>query len=222
MTETVLAAKSSPAGRAPWKISAAMVAVLLVLVAAGVWLLWPDEDAAVAVPGKVCEKSLPGGNVKGLMPEHGEKFQEKNAYNFASAGHSQDAMRDWGLGQCLLSGGGVTVEVEYRLLQGGDHAREDVERDAGKSGRTPLTLGDAVGYLNGPGAHLFVDCPVRSGGKDLLEVSVGVGGNGSDMKDPTVRESVAGLVADTIRHAAQDIRYCANAESLPGGAPSIG
>ena len=222
MTETVPATTSRPAGRARWKIPAAVVAVLVVLAGVGIWLMWPDQDPAVAVPGKVCEKSLPGGNVKGLMPEHGEKFQEKNAYNFASAGRSQDTMQDWGLGQCLLTGGGTTVEVEYRLLQGGDPTRDDVERDAKKSGSTPLTLGEAVGYLNGPGAHLFVDCAVRAGGKDLLEVSVGVGGNGADMKDPAVRASAAGLAADAVRHAAQDIRHCADAESLPGGAPSIG
>lgn len=222
MTETVPATTARPAGRTPWKIPAAVVAVLLVLAGVGVWLLWPDEEPAVAVPGKVCEKSLPGGSVKGLMPQHGEKFQEKNAYNFASAGHSQDAMQDWGLGQCLLTGGGTTVEVEYRLLQGGDYTRDDVERDANKSGSTPLTLGGAAGYLDGPGAHLFVDCPVRAGGDGLLEVSVGVGGSGADTKDPAVRASAARLAADTARHAAQDIRHCADAESLPGGAPSIG
>jgi len=221
MTETAPVATARPAGRAPWKIPAAVVVALLALAGAGVWLLWPDAETAVAVPGRVCEKSLPGGNVKGLMPEHGDKFQEKSAYNFASVGHSQKAMQNWGLGQCLLVGGGTTVEVEYRLLQGSDYTRDDVKREAGKSGSTPLTLGDAVGYLEGPGAHLFVDCPVRAGGDELLEVSVGVGGS-ADTKDRATRVSAAGLAADTARHAAQDIRHCTGAESLPGGAPGIG
>ena len=222
MTETVPATTARPAGSTPWKVPAAVVAVLLVLAGVGVWLMWPDEEPAVAVPGKVCEKTLPGGTVKGLMPDRGEKFQERNAYNFATAGHSQDAMRDWGLGQCLLTGGGVTVNIAYRLLQGGDYTRDDVERDAQQSGSMPLTLGDATGFLRGPGAHLFVNCPLRAGGDELLEISVGVGGKGADMKDRTVRASAAALAADTARHAAQDIRPCAGAERLPGGTPSMG
>lgn len=222
MTETVPATTARTAGGTPWKVPAAVVAVLLVLAGAGVWLLWPDEEPAVAVPGKVCEKSLSGGTMKGLMPDRGAKFQERNAYNFATAGHSQDAMQDWGLGQCLLTGGGVTVKVEYRLLQGGDYTRDDAERDAHQAGSMPLTLGDATGYLRGPGAHLFVNCPVRAGGDELLEVLVGVGGSGTDMKDRTVRASAAALAADTARHAAQGIRHCAGAERLPGGAPSMG
>ncbi|WP_143658892.1 hypothetical protein [Streptomyces sp. SA15] len=176
----------------------------------------------MTVPAKVCHGSLPADAVKSLMPERGAKFQERNAYNFATAGHSQDAMRDWGLGQCLLTGGGVTVEVEYRLLQGGEYTRDDVERDAHQSGSTPLTFGDATGYLDGPGTHLFVDCPGRAGGDELLEISVVVGGKGTDVKDRTVRASAAALAADTARHAAQDIRHCAGAERLPGSAPSMG
>ncbi|WP_406106285.1 hypothetical protein OG698_28315 [Streptomyces sp. NBC_01003] len=224
MTETAPTATASlPARGRPWRVTAVVVGVLLVLAAgAGVWLLWPDEEPAVAVPGKVCEKSLPGAAVKDLMPEHGEKFQERNAYKFASAGHSQDAMRGWALGQCLLSGGGAKVDVEYRLLQGGDYTRADAERDARKSGHTPLMLGDAIGYLNGSGAHLFVNCPVRSGGDELLSVTVGVGGSGTDMKDGAVRASAAALAADTARHAAQDIRQCADAENLPEAAPDVG
>jgi len=222
MTNTVPAATAGSARGTSWKVPAAVVAVLLILAGAGVWLLWPDEEPVVAVPGTVCEKSLPGGTVRSLMPDRGAKFQEKNAYNFATAGQSQAAMQDWGLGQCLLTGGGVTVQVEYRLLQGGEYTRADVERDAHKSGRTPLTLGDATGYLDGPGAHLFVNCPVRAGGDELLEISVGVGGDGADVKDGTVRSSGAALAADTARHAAQKIRHCAGAERLPGGAPSMG
>ncbi|MFE2988177.1 hypothetical protein [Streptomyces sp. NPDC059262] len=176
----------------------------------------------MTVPAKVCEASLPGGAVKGLMPERGEEFQEKNAYNFATGGHSSDAVRNWGLGQCLLAGGGVSLKVEYRFLQGGDYTRADVERDARESGSTPLTLGDAGGYLEGPGAHLFVDCPVRPGGDELLEVSVGVGGNGVDVKDRAVRSSAAGLAADAARHVARDIRSCPDAEKLPSGPPRIG
>lgn len=156
------------------------------------------------------------------MPEKGEKFQERNAYKFASTGHSQEAMRGWALGQCLLTGGGTKVDVEYRLLQGGDYTRADAERDADKSGYTPLTLGDAVGYLSGTGAHLFVNCPVGSGGDELLSVTVGVGGSGTDMKDRAVGTSAAALAAETARHAAQDIQQCVGAENLPEGAPGIG
>jgi hypothetical protein len=196
------------------------IAVPGVLVAFGTWWRWPLQQSTVTVPAKVCQESLPDDAVKSLMPERGEKFQEKNAYNFASAGHSQKSMRDWGLGQCLLTGGGVSVEVEYRLLQGGEYTRDDVERDAHQSGSTSLTLGDATGYLDGPGAHLFVNCPVRAGGDELLEISVGVGGEGADVKDRTVRASAAALAADTARHAAQEIRHCAGAERLPGAPPS--
>ncbi|MFE6957873.1 hypothetical protein [Streptomyces sp. NPDC057696] len=171
------------------------------------------------MPGKVCEKSLSDAAVKGLMPEHSEKFQEKNAHKFSSAGHSQDAMRGWALGQCLLTGGGAKVDVEYRLLQGGDYTRTEAELDARKSGHTPLTLRDTIGYLDGTGAPLFVSCPVRSGGDELLSVSVGVGGSGPGMKDHAVRANAATLAA---RHAAQGIRQCTHAENLPDGEPDIG
>ncbi|WP_405480809.1 hypothetical protein [Streptomyces sp. NBC_00009] len=213
---------SCPTRGRPWKVSAVAAGVLLVLAGVGAWLLWPDEEPAVAVPRKVCEKSLPGTAVRGLMPEHGEKFQERNSYKFSSAEHSQGAMRGWALGQCLLTGGGAKVDVEYRLLQGADYNRADAEHDARKSGHTPLTLGNAIGYLYGTGAHLFVNCPVHSGGDELLSISVGVGGSGPDMKDHTLRANAATLAASTARHAAQDIRQCADAENLPDGAPDIG
>ncbi|MCX5082027.1 hypothetical protein ACWCOW_26340 [Streptomyces sp. NPDC001939] len=212
----------SPARDARWKVPAAVVVVLLVLGGLGGWLLWPDEEPVVAVPAKVCEASLPGGAVKGLVPERGEKFREENAYNFATAGHSPEAVRRWGLGQCQLTGGGASVKVEYRLLQGGDYTRADVDTDARESGSTPLALGAAGGYLKGPGAHLFVDCPVRPGGDELLEVSVGVGGNGADEKDRAVRSSASALAADAARHVARDIRRCPGAENLPSGPPRIG
>ncbi|MFA3837050.1 hypothetical protein [Streptomyces aureus] len=173
----------------------------------------------MAAPGKVCEKSLPGAAVKGLMPEHGKKFQERNAYKCASAGHSQEAMRGWALGQCLLTGGGAKVDVGFRLLQGGDYTRTEAELDARKSGHTPLTLGDTIGYPDGTGALLFVSCPVRSGGDELLSVSVGVGGSGPGMKDHAVRANAATLAA---RRATQDIRQCTDAENLPDGEPDIG
>ncbi|MFE4672631.1 hypothetical protein [Streptomyces sp. NPDC056721] len=115
----------------------------------------------MAVPGKVCEKSLPGAAVKGLMPEPGKKFQERNAYKCASAGHNQEAKRGWALGHCLLTGGGAKVDVGYRLLQGGDNTRTEAELDARESGHTPLTLRDTIGCLDGTGAQLFVSCPVR-------------------------------------------------------------
>lgn len=221
MTDTApVTTMRRPAGGVPWKIPAAVVAVLLMLLAA--WLFWPDDEPSVAVPSKVCQKSLPGRSVKTLLPERGEKFQERNAYNFGSAGRDPRTMKKWGLGQCLLTGGGATVKVEYRLLQGGDYSRDDIERDARKDGSTPLALGDAAGYLEGNGSHLFASCPVRADGDDLLEVSVAVGGEGVDMKDRDVRSSAATLAADSMRHVAQDIRRCAAAERLPSGAPRVG
>ncbi|WP_329057732.1 hypothetical protein OHU25_22250 [Streptomyces sp. NBC_00117] len=175
------------------------------------------------MPGKVCEKSLPGAAVKGLMPEPGKKFQERNAYKCASAGHSQEAMRGWTLGQCFLAGGGAKVDVGYRLLQGGDNTRTEAELDARESDHTPLTLSDTIGYLDGTGAQLFVSCPVRSGGDELLSVSVGEGGSGGPaMKDHAARANAAILAAATARHAAQDNRQCTAAENLPDGEPDIG
>ncbi|MFC9456407.1 hypothetical protein [Streptomyces sp. NPDC056983] len=85
-----------------------------------------------------------------------------------------------------------------------------------------LTLGDTIGNLNGTSAHLFVSCPVRSGGDELLSVSGGVGGSGPGMEDHGMRAYAAVLAAATARHAAQDIRQCADAANLPDGAPDIG
>ncbi|MFD0511750.1 hypothetical protein ACFQ0Q_17175 [Streptomyces aureus] len=88
----------------------------------------------------------------------------------------------------MLTGGGAKVDVGYRLLQGGDYTRTEAELDARESGHTPLTLRDTIGYLDGTGAHLFVSCPVRSGGDELLSVSVGEGGSGGPaMKDHAAR-----------------------------------
>ncbi|MFC9670133.1 MULTISPECIES: hypothetical protein [unclassified Streptomyces] len=61
----------------------------------------------------------------------------------------------------LLPGGGAQVDVEYRLLKGGDYSRTGAERDAHKSGHTVLALGGTIGYLDGTSAHLLVSCPVR-------------------------------------------------------------
>ncbi|MFG2518956.1 hypothetical protein [Streptomyces sp. NPDC048527] len=102
----------------------------------------------------------------------------------------------------MLTGGGAKVDIEYRPLQDSDYTRADAERDAPKSGHAPLT----IGYLNGTGAHVFVNCRVSSGGDEPLSVSAGVGGSGTDMEDRAVRTSAAALAADTARHAAHDIR----------------
>ena len=101
-----------------------------------------------------------------------------------------------------MAGGGVTGRVEYRVLQGGDYTRRDAEADGRKPGNTPLALGSATGYLESSGARRFVDCPVRASGEELLEVSVGVGGSGADMKKRDVREGAARLAADAARHVA--------------------
>lgn len=189
------------------------MAVVLVLGGLGVWWLWPDENPLVAVPAKVCERSLPGGALKCLMPERGERFRQRDAYGFAVEGGSRDVVRGQGPGQCLLTGGDVSIRVAYWYLQGGDCTRDDVERDLRKSGGTRLTLGDAGGTLDGLGAHLFVDCPPGKRRDELLEISVGVGGGGADVGDRAVRESAAGFAADAARRVAQDLWWCPGART---------
>ncbi|MFB7714353.1 hypothetical protein [Streptomyces sp. NPDC056105] len=176
----------------------------------------------MAVPAKVCERSLPGGALKRLMPERGERFRERSAYGFAVEGGSRDVVRGQGPGQCLLTGGDVSIGVAYWYLQGGDYTRDDVERDLRKSGRARLTLGDAGGTLDGPGAHLFVDCPLGKRRDELLEISAGGGGGGADLGDRAVRESAAAFAADAARHVAQDLWRCPGAQNLPSGPPRIG
>ncbi|MFE7352535.1 hypothetical protein ACFU8Q_04890 [Streptomyces sp. NPDC057543] len=188
---------------------------VLVLAGVGIALFLPDREPALSIPDRVCAEAVPSTHVKSLLPERGRPFEEERAVNFM-----RDASK--GLGMCDLSGGGRIFEIRYSRLQDPKYSREWVQRDASKPGNIPLSLGAAGGYIESYNrAELFVDCPYAKGRKDLLEVSVGIGGV-SETKDSTRQAELSALAADVARVVARDVERCEGAADLPDGAPKVG
>ena len=87
---------------------------------------------------------------------------------------------NWGLGQCLLTGGGVTVEIAVpELLQGGDLTRDDVERDAQQSGSMLLHVGGRNGVSEVFEMPTCSSPPCSGAGGDELLAVAAVGGKGA-------------------------------------------
>ncbi|MFJ8749812.1 hypothetical protein ACIREO_10815 [Streptomyces sp. NPDC102441] len=189
---------------------------VLVVAGVGVALFLPDQEPALSVPGRVCQEAVPGTHVKSLLPEKGEAFEEGST-NFMA-----DAPK--GSGKCDLSGGGRDFEIRYSRIQDPEFTRETVEGKAARPGYTPISLGTAEGYVgSNDRAALFVDCPYSKGRKDLLEVSVGVGGlPEADAEDSTRAAELSALTADVARAVARDVERCEGAADLPDSAPKIG
>ncbi|MFI9626308.1 hypothetical protein [Streptomyces sp. NPDC052042] len=189
---------------------------VLVVAGVGVAVFLPDREPVLSVPDRVCAEAVPSTHVKALLPEKGEAFEEERAVNFMA-----DASR--GLGMCDLSGGGRILVIKYSRIQDPDYDREWVQRNASKPGNTPISLGAAGGYIKSYNrAELFVDCPYSKGRKDLLEVSVGIGGNVPETADSTRQAELSALAADAARVVARDVERCEGAADLPDGAPTIG
>ncbi|WP_406146528.1 hypothetical protein [Streptomyces sp. NBC_01012] len=186
---------------------------ILVVAGVGVALLLPDQKPTLSIPDTVCAEAVPSAHVKALLPEKGEAFEEERAINFMA-----DAK---GPGTCDLSGGGRILEIKYGTIQDPEYDREWVQRNASKPDNTPLSLGPAGGYLGSYGAEVFVDCPYAKGRKDLLRVSVGIGGV-PKIKDDAMKADVSGLAADVARAVARDVVGCEGAADLPDSAPKIG
>ncbi|MEV0775576.1 hypothetical protein [Streptomyces sp. NPDC050428] len=186
-----------------------------VLAVAGVggWALWSAEEPAVAVPDRVCQEMVPSTQVKSLLPERGEAFEQ------ASSNFVPDSAK--GLGSCELTGGGKTINIRYGMIQAADFTLDSVTRDATEPGKTPLSLGPAKGYLREAGGSLLVACPYEKGRNDLLDVSVGVEGL-PDTKDGATTKEIAALTADVARAVAREVENCEGADELPDTAPEIG
>lgn len=196
------------------------VVAVLAVVGVTTWKVWPSEDPSISIPDRVCQGSLSSETVKSLFPEHGEPFQEERSYNFFTV--RPESSEKPSLGQCEMSGGGRSVEINYsRLQSAGGYTSEDVERRAAESGSTPLTLGEARGFHKFAATELFVSCPMGKDRGALLEIAIGASGFPDEVDRATIKQ-LAALAADAARFVAQDVVGCEGAQSLPDGPPQLG
>ncbi|MER7199350.1 MULTISPECIES: hypothetical protein [unclassified Streptomyces] len=204
--------------RASWRKGVVVTVALIVALLAGfgVWKFWLSDDPLVAVPDRVCSRSLPGDSLRPLLPERGEAFEEY-ASDFSPRGSLSAP------GKCVLSGGGKSVHIGYYVVFWPDgYRKEDVDRDAKKPGNLPVTLGKAKGYVEGRAVKLFVNCPRVNGHDGLLQVTASLGGESGKLKDRPTMGRVAALAADSARALGQRVEGCDSATRLPDGVPSIG
>lgn len=204
--------------RASWRKGVVVpVALIVVLLAGfGVWKFWLSDDPLVAVPDRVCSRSLPGDSLRPLLPERGGAFEEY-AFDFSPRGSLSAP------GRCVLSGGGKSVHIGYYVIFWPDgYRQEDVDRDAKKPGNLPVGLGKGKGYVAGGAVKLFVNCPRVNGHDGLLQVTVSLGGESGKLKDRPTMARVAALAADSARALGQRVEGCDSATRLPDGVPSIG
>ncbi|WP_124274285.1 hypothetical protein [Streptomyces sp. ADI93-02] len=206
-------ATAVPSGGSKRKKIAFAALGVLVVAGVGVAVFLPDEEPALSIPGRVCGEAVPTAHVKSLLPEKGEAFEEGSV--FFTAGTAG------GTGKCELSGGGRSLAIKYSRIQDPAYDQERVRSEAAKPGNTRLSLGPAEGYIGGYGASLFVGCPYAGGRKDLLAVSVAVGGI-SKITDSAMQVRVSALTADVARGVARDVVGCEGAADLPDSAPKIG
>ena len=199
------------------------VGVPLVVVLAGL-LAWNLADSGgddVAIPEKVCQKSLPSEDVEALLPRQGKL--DEDAFGFALP--AEPNMRSGG-GTCEMQvgeGEGRAIGVRYDTFPDG-YSTEKIREEATKPGMSSLALGDADGYVGRPDGHsklpttafLFLECRKEGeqGGKNVLRVSVAGPGNRTDK---STREHVISLVSDAMRTIARDQLGCAAAGGLPEG-----
>lgn len=173
----------------------------------------PGQDPVLSIPGRVCQDAVSSAQVKTLLPDKGESFEE------GAVGFMAGLPR--GLGKCELSGGGKDLDIRYSRIQDPDFTWETVQRNVSKPGNIPISLGEAGGYIGGGSVELFVDCPYEKGRKDLLRVVVGIGGV-PKIEDSAMKANISGLAADVARAVARDVVGCEGAADLPDGAPKIG
>ncbi|NUL07480.1 hypothetical protein HRW07_30540 [Streptomyces lunaelactis] len=209
-------ASASWSKRKPWAIPAGLTA--LALAGLATWQFWPSGDPTLSIPEKVCEGALPSDWVKTLLPERGESFQEKNAYNYSDA--TPGGRESPGGGKCNLSGGGEKLMINWYRMQSAGFTPEDLERDAAKPGSTPIKLGEAWGYHSGPGVDLFASCPYTKDRGALLAIQIGLSGLPDEVDRATIQH-LANLAADAARVVARDVIGCEGAENLPDGPPRL-
>ncbi|MER5305431.1 hypothetical protein ABT039_39030 [Streptomyces lasiicapitis] len=195
------------------------VAVALVTAAGvAVWQLWPASAPAVAVPDRVCERTLPGNLAADFLPETGDKYWENVGDEFGApyTGPTPD---------CILSAGGRRVMVEYNKFLDTDRyktrhdAEEKVERVASNPGSAPLRLGEARGYASKHVAILLLNCSMQGYPGTITASVFGMSGFPSDSSNA---KAFAELTAETLRLAARDVYKCPSGPALPTGSPSLG
>ncbi|TGB08950.1 hypothetical protein [Streptomyces palmae] len=106
-------------------------------------------DEAIEIPARVCHGRISAESVPSLFPASGEKFREY-LKNFDEAKES---------GSCHLWAGKEVIFVEYREAPFSESHRKKVQRFD-----TPVTLGDAWGYMTESGwIDLYLPCTTKSG-----------------------------------------------------------
>ncbi|WP_405660587.1 hypothetical protein [Streptomyces sp. RK9] len=195
------------------------VAVALVTAAGvAVWQLWPASDPAIAVPDRVCGRTLPGHLVADFLPEAGEQYWENVGDEFGVPYTGPTP-------ECILSAGGRRVMVEYnKFLDTGRYkarhdAEDKVERIANNPGSVPLRLGEARGYVSKHVAILRLNCPMQGAPGTITASVFGISGFPPGRSD---EKAFAELTAETLRVAARDVYKCASSSALPTGSPSLG
>ncbi|MEU1485197.1 hypothetical protein [Streptomyces sp. NPDC005752] len=190
-------------------------AAAVVLIGLGAWALWASQEPAIAVPDRVCADALPGGPVRGLLPGHGEGFDE-DLFGSSSA---TSVSTPW---KCTLSAGGQSVQLsEFLILSEDDYSSQDIVRDAAKSGNIPLSWGAQKGFIEGNTVSLYVGCESAEGRPVLLETHTGISEGRTRLKDRSVQEAVTALAADFTRFTSARVDHCKPVE-LPDSAPKIG
>ncbi|MEU6510635.1 hypothetical protein [Streptomyces sp. NPDC046942] len=193
------------------------LAVVSALAIAGVvaWQMWPSEEAAVAVPSRVCDDALPGTDVKALLPEKGKQFSQWHTGVF----NPEEPYTKGEPGTCKVYGGGESVTIKHSLYAGESYTMKDVAHDASATGATRIVLGEAQGYHKEDTVYLFTNCSSKqSGTESLLEVDV-------TYQKTTARTAIqrmANLAADTLRLEARKLWACDGADALPNSAPKLG
>jgi hypothetical protein len=193
------------------------LAVVGVLTVAGVaaWQLWPSEEAAVAVPARVCDDALPGADVKALLPKEGKPFTQWHTGVF----NPREPYPKKEPGTCKVYGGGESITIKQSLYSGSDYTMKEVGRDATAAGAIRITLGQAHGFHKGDTTSLFVDCSSdQDQTKSLVEVDVTY----HQTSDRAVIRKMASLAADALRLEAQKLWTCTGADDLPSGGPQVG
>ncbi|MFG2518952.1 hypothetical protein [Streptomyces sp. NPDC048527] len=215
--------------RKPWLLSG--LSVLVVLVAMLVWSPWSSGEKRVAIPDKVCQKSLSSKYVGPLLPVSGEEFKEVPI----TTGFALPVKPyvHGGGGSCDLSAGGQGISIEHNLFLDG-YADKKIKEASNSPGSRGIRFGDAKGYVGQferdskylksashvTSASLYLACPKPGihDSKYVLNVTVVASGSRADA---TTRQNVVSLISEATRIVARDLLGCKGADNLPNGSAKV-